>query len=160
MDTNVSLLHYIKTGKVTVDYEISKIEAGGDINLIVKRFFMNSPDYQKLSTEIESKANQLEQEQDPSKKTHLLSALKHLLEIEKNFKIDILKLAKVFSSLKTRTERLRKAVILFDEGRFVEADQILIETELYEDHFNLITLVDYLENRQVSLLNKILRKHE
>ncbi len=155
MNTNLGIIQYIKTGEVSIEYEINNIKAGQDIDIRIRQFLMNSPDYQILQQEINRKKAQAIQEQEVESKQHLLEGLDNLLKLEKSFKIDVLQLAKVFSKLEIRTERLQKARALFDQGRFKEADQMLVETDLYEDLFNLLTLADFWENRQKSLVHEI-----
>ncbi len=154
-DTNIGILQYIKSGQIAIDIEISNIKANRDINVRIKKFLMNSPDYQKLFGEIERKKKQLNQATESARKQHLSQELNNLLALEKAFKVDVLHLAGVFSKLEIRTERLRQAMKLFDAGRFKEADAILAEEDLYNDQFNLLILVDYWEAKQDSLLHVV-----
>ncbi|WP_303304246.1 hypothetical protein [Flavivirga jejuensis] len=117
---------------------------------------MNSIDFQKLHLEINQKRNQLKIEEEIKMKEHFSNELDKLYRLEKAFKIDILYLADIFSKLEIKTERLKKARDLFDQGRFKEADTILIESELSSDQFNLLLQVEYLEMRKSGILNQLL----
>lgn len=145
MDTNIGILQYIKSGQISINIEISNIKSQKEVNINIYQFFMNSPDFQKLNTEIERKKRQLEETKDESRRLHLTEALQNLYELEKEFKIDVLRLANIFSTIAPRTERLKKAVSLFDQGRFKEADAVLVESEMSREQFELIALADYLE---------------
>ncbi|GAA3623253.1 hypothetical protein Q4Q40_22170 [Flavivirga jejuensis] len=156
MHTNISILQYIKNGSISINTEISNIKADLDTNIKIKQFFMNSIDFQKLHLEINQKRNQLKIEEEIKMKEHFSNELDKLYRLEKAFKIDILYLADIFSKLEIKTERLKKARDLFDQGRFKEADTILIESELSSDQFNLLLQVEYLEMRKSGILNQLL----
>jgi len=155
MDANIGILQYIKSGEVSIVNEISRIEANSDINIRVRTFFMNSPDFQKLNKEVERKKEQFETESDDIRKLHLSEELNNLYKVEKEFKIDVLRLADVFTKLDIRTKRLAKAKELFNQGRFKEADEILNEVELSNDQFNYLILLDYWEEKEKSLIQKL-----
>lgn len=157
MNTNIGILQYIKSGEISIEYEISNVKANRDINIRIKKFLMNSPDYQKLHGEIERKRTQILQAREQNRKLHLNKELDNLFQLEQNFKVDVLRLAGVFSRLEIRTEKLRQAIKLFDQGLFKEADAILEETELYNDQFNLLVLADYWEEKQNSLVHEIFK---
>jgi hypothetical protein len=148
---SISILQYIEGGNVSVKNEISKIESGGTIDIRIEHFFINSPDLKKVYTEISLKQQMYNAEIDESIKTILKKELAHLFHLEKIFKIELLKLAELFVSLPVMTERLTLARTLFDEGKFSEADAVLIERKLSNEQFDLIIQVEYLELRQVYL---------
>lgn len=148
MDSNISILQYIKNGNISINNEISKIKAGKDSNIIVKQFFIKSIDYETLTDEIKIKIDLLDTAINSFKKKHISKELNNLLILEKEFKIDILLLANTFSKLEIRTERLRKAKKLFELGKFREADAILVESELSNEQFNLLIQIDYLEQKE------------
>ena len=86
MDTNIGILQYVKSGEISVNNEISNLKANKDINVRVRTFFMNSPDFQKLEGEIERKKQQFETEADEATKLHFSEELNNLYKVEKEFK--------------------------------------------------------------------------
>lgn len=154
MDVNISIIQYIKNGSISVNTEISNVKANLDVNIRVQQFLMNSADYQLIYQEILWKRNQIDSGNNLNRKLHLSKELNHLFTLEKEFVLDILQLADVFSKLEIRTERLKRAMKLFDQGRFKEADAALIESELSSEQFNLLVQVEYLEKRREGFLNR------
>lgn len=155
MDINIGLLQYIKSGEISVENAISNVKAGQDINIRIKQFFMNSPDYQKLFSEIDRKKTQLENETNEMKRLHFSQELNNLAKLEKEFQVDVLRLADVFSKLEIKTERLQRSSNLFDQGNFKEADAMLGESDLSNDQFNLLIQADYLEQR-IGILKQLI----
>ncbi len=152
MDTSISIIQYLKNGTISANTEISNVRANLDVNIRVRQFLMNSIDYQALDQEIINKGDQLSKEDSPNRKLHLSNELNLLLKLKKEFIIDVLELADVFSRMDIRTERLKKAKKLFDQGKFKEADASLIESELSNEQFNLLIQVEYLEKRRDQFL--------
>ena len=144
-NAKLSILQYIKSNNVSIENEIRNLKAGGDINVIINDFIMNSPDYKLLQERIKKAQRKLENVKELTAKKQLREELENLYKLEKEFKVDILRLADIFSRMEVRTERLRQARQLFEEGKFKEADAILKEEDLASDQFNLIIYADYLE---------------
>ena len=154
MDSNIGILQYIKSGLISVTDEISNLKAGRNINIVVRQYFENSPDYQKVTREIKVKEKQIINEKNLKRKQNLIGQLSDLFELEKAFKKEVLELADVFSRLDPRTNRLKQALKLFDEGKIKAADKCLSEIDLSNEQENLITLVDYLEKRISGLMGQ------
>ena len=153
-DSSIGIIQYIKSGQITISNEINNLNAGKDINIKVRDFFSNSPDYLKLQKQIDNVQKQLQVESDMQKRVFLDDKLNNLLELQKTFKADVLRLAEIFSKMELRTERLIKAAALFEQGRFKDADAILKEEDLTNDQFNLLLYVDYLELQKNNLWKK------
>ncbi len=154
-DTRIGILQYIKGGEISVDHEISNLKAGRDINIKIRDFFSNSPDYQKLQAQIQEAQSQLDAAKGTQDRLFYSQKVNDLLEFEKEFKADVLQLANTFSQMELRTERLRQAAELFDQGRFKDADAILKEEDLANDQHNLLIYLDYLEARKDGLWKKM-----
>lgn len=153
-DTHLSILNYIKSGKVSLETEINHLEAGEDIHIIIRDFFSNSPDYQKLKAKIDTVQDKLNTALNDQARLAYSTQLNNLYKLEKAFKVDILNLAGIFTRIDLRTERLRQAAALFDQGRFQEADAILKEQDLAKDQHHLFVRADYLEWRKGQLWDK------
>ena len=151
MNTNIGILQYIKSGDISIRNEISNIEANVDINIRVKQFLLNSPDYQKLYKEIQRKNKQVNSEINEERRLHLSQELHNLYQLQTQFKIDTLYLADTFSKLKVKTERLDRAKALFEKGNIKDANNILLEIDLTNDQLSLLIMADYLEN--ITMLN-------
>ncbi len=154
LDSSIGIIQYIKSSQISISNEIANLNAGKDINIQIRDFFSNSPDYQKLQKQINDVQKQLQVETDMQKQSFLDDKLNNLRELQKTFKADVLRLAEIFSKMELRTERLKKAAALFEQGRFKDADAILKEEDLTNDQFNLILHVDYLELHKNNLLKK------
>lgn len=154
MDTSISIIQYFKNGTISTSTEIANVKANLDVNIRVQKFLMNSVDYQILNKEILRKKAEIDSENNRKRKMHLFDELNQLLSLEKEFILDILQLADVFSRMYVKTERLERAITLFDEGKIREADASLIESELSNDQFNLLIQLEYLEKRRDSFLNQ------
>jgi len=153
MDTRISILQYIKGGLISVDTEISNIKANLDVNVRIQKFLMKSIDYQELYNEINNKRKLLDIREISKNDLQISKELNLLLTLEKEFIIDTLNLADVFSKLDIRTKRLKKCVHLFNQGKFKEADALLIESELMDEQFNLLIQLEFLENRRDEFLD-------
>lgn len=144
MDTRISLVQLIKSGDISVSLEISRVQAKKDIHVYVRQYLNQSPEYKDIKREIEKAENALQQASDENF-AFFSTHLEHLRKVEKDFIINALLLGKLFSEIPIRTERLRKALQLFEEGKIKEADAILKTDELLNDQFALILIVEYKE---------------
>lgn len=150
-DTNISIIQYFKTGETSIENEISNIQAEKDIDIKVRQYFINSPDYQQLQKILKIKEQQLLNLKELSKRKFLIKELENLRILEKEFKLDTLRLIHFFTRIKIKTKRLEQVKKLINEGKLKEADSILIESDLSNDQFNLLLQADYLENRKAAL---------
>jgi hypothetical protein len=150
-NTNISIVQLVKSGEIDVNFEISNLRAGKDINVSIKNFLKKSPDYKTLVEQVRNAENDLRNAPD-SEKLFYSERLESIRKVEEDFVVNTLLLAKTFSNLEIRTERLRKSLELFEEGRIKEADEVLKEADLLNDQFNLIAYTEYLEK-----INKFLK---
>jgi len=159
-DTNISILYHIKNN-LAVDVEIRNILAGKDIDITIKKYFQNSPDFQKLLKRIEDQKIEVTQLEKEINKERCIFEREKLEALEKgvlDFKIGALRLAETFLSISTKSERLKKAKAYFEKGLISEADKILVETELSSDQDALIAKMEYLQVRKVDLLESLISK--
>ena len=152
-DTNISIIQLIKAGEIDVEFEISNLQAGYDINISIHNYLKKSPDYNKIAEQIERCKANLNSCED-GEKSFYATKLENLQKVEHDFIINALLLAKAFSTMEIRTERLKKAKELFEQGRIKEADKILKESELLQDQTDLIAHLKYLEIRKKYLTNE------
>jgi hypothetical protein len=145
-NTNISIVQLIKVGDFNVDFEISNIRAGKDINISIKNYLKKSLDYQSIREQIQKSESDLKNA-SISEKLYYSEKLQNILKIQQDFIVNTLLLAGAFSTLDIRTERLRKAIELFESGKIVEADLILNEEDLLNDQANLIPFAIYLEKK-------------
>ncbi len=157
-NTNISIIQLIKAGELDVDFEISNLRAGRDINVSIKNYLKNSPDYQIIVEQVQKAQIKLKNT-DESEKLHYGDKLQNLLKVQQDFIVNALLLAETFSKLEIRTERLRKAMELFEAGKIIEADKTLKEEDLLNDQLNLISYAEYLEKRQKLITDAIKTKH-
>jgi len=156
-DYNLTILTYIKTNDVSIEYEIENIQAGLDIDLVIKDYFYRSPDYQKLQKRINQQRNKVLELETTGGEKHQYEA-KKLAEFERAqqaFKVGALQLADTFLKIKVRTERLKKARDLFEQGLILEADKVLVAADLMNDQDSLIAQMDYLQQRKLQLQETI-----
>lgn len=145
MTADFGLIQYIKGGDISVETEVSNIRSEKDVHIRIKQYFMNSPDHRKIQKEIDLKTQEVFREKKKDKRNHLKAQLDGLHEIEKQFKIDTLRLANTFSLIDVKSDVISKARRLFDQGKIKEADSILREVDLSSNQFDLILLTDFLE---------------
>lgn len=157
MDTNISVIQLIKQGEIDLEYEISNLRANGDINIHIRNYLKHSTDYKKITEQINNTIESLQQTTDENEIKFLTDKLENLRKVEKDFIANCLLLAKTFANMEIRTEKLRKAIYLFEQGKINEADLILNEAELFNDQANLIPYLEYLEERNKMLLNEVSR---
>lgn len=153
-DTHLGILQYIKSGEVSVETQVKRLKAGEDIDVNINEFFSNSPDYQELQAKINEVQTKFDTATNDQGRLAYSAQLNNLHQLEKEFKVDILNLAGIFTRIELRTKRLQQAATLFDEGRFQAADTILKEEDLAKDHHHLVVKADYLEWRQNHLWDK------
>lgn len=153
-DTNISIIQLIKNGKISVNLEISNIEAQKNVNIYVRQYLNRSPDYLEIKQQIDLSKKYLQNAKGKEKET-LTSKLDHLLKVEKDFIINALLLAELFSKVEARTVRLKEAFQLFEEGKIKAADKKLPADDLINDQFHLITYVEYKEAKLKLLENNL-----
>lgn len=153
-NTNISIIQLIKSGSLDIDFEISNVRAGGDINVIIKDYLKKSPDYQTIEEQVQK--SELDLKNAPIiEKLYCNEKLQNILKIQQDFIINALLLAETFSILEIRTERLQIAMKLFEIGKIIEADKVLKEEDLLNDQTNLIPYAVYLEKKQKYLIDEI-----
>ena len=157
-NTNISIVQLVKAGELDVHLEISKIRARQDINISVKNYLKKSPDYQTLAEQVRGAEEDLRNAPE-NEKLFYGERLENIRKVEQNFIVSTLLLAKTFSKLEIRTERLAQALSLFEEGLIKEADKILNEADLLNDQFNLIAFAEYLEYRQKYLIDAVAKNN-
>lgn len=86
----------------------------------------------------------------------LTKELEQVKQQEREFKEEVLKLAKSFETIKISTERLQKAKSYFEKGRFREADAILQTEEMILEKDRLLDILDRKE-RELGKIKKELR---
>ena len=154
MNTNISIIQLIKQGDIDVESEISKLRAGRNININIRVYLKHSSDYHKITEQIEKTKKKL-QNADKQQNIYFANKLENLRKVKQDFIVNALLLAKTFSTMEIRTEKLKKAMQLFEQGKITEANKILDEAELYTDQANLIAFNEYLEQKQKFLLNEL-----
>ena len=154
MDKNISIIQLIQKGDIDINIEISNLQAGRDINIYIRKFLEKSSDYKNIKAEIQKTEEALHRAVWEEKQFYA-DKLEKLRKIEQDFITNTLLLAETFSKMELRTEKLRKAKQLFEQGKINEADKILDEKDLRNDQHNLITYLEYLEKRKKILKNDI-----
>lgn len=154
-DVNIGILQYITDYHINIETQISNIKAGLDTDIVIDEFFHKSPDYLRLAEKVQAQeAKVLQLSTSKSEEWYAQAAiLQQLKEAEKQFRSNALSLADTFIKIKPRTERLKQARSLFEEGKFSEADKILREEDLSNDQDELFAQMDYYEQRQVDIFN-------
>lgn len=148
-DNQISILLYIKNN-VNLEVEIQNIQSGHHTDQVINRYFQNSPDYQKLFDRITAQREKVIGLANAGGNIYFHEAkkLSELEENEKEFKSGTLRLAETFLKIEPRTERLKKARELFEQGRILDADAILIAEDMQNEQDDLIAQMDYLQARK------------
>lgn len=144
-DTNFGLIQLIQSGDLSVDLEIANIKAKKSINIYVRTYLNHSPDYLSIKSEIDRVVEKMEL--DLPNASFYSKHLEGLYLIEQNFVINALILARFFSNIEIRSERLKEALALFEAGKLKEADAILSSKDLFDDQLYLFALADYHESK-------------
>ncbi len=152
-NTHISLVQLIKSGELKVNIEVERIQAKGDVNVYVRQYLNNSPDYADIIAQQERVRERLQQAADEAEKTAITQQLQHLEEVAQDFQVNALLLGKLFAEIEIRSERLQEALALFEAGRIKAADEVLAGSDLLNDQFNLFVYVDYREAKLNSLLH-------
>lgn len=155
MNTNISIIRLIQTSDLDVNYEISNIRAGGNINIYIRKYLNKTDHYKVIQNHIIETKTKLTIESDVSNNEYLEKKLRNLKKVKEYFIINTLYLAEALSKINPRTDRLRKAINYFEIGEIMNADDILNEAELINDQHNLIALVEYKENKIKTLENEL-----
>lgn len=142
-NTNISIIQLIKSGDISVNYEISKIKAGEGINIKIRTYLEKSDHYQEIQNHLKEAKSALENAKTLADKLHFGEKLENLKKVETDFISNTLYLAETLSKIEPRTERLKKAIELFEAGKIREADKVLSEADLLNDQFNLIAFAEY-----------------
>lgn len=143
--TNISIIQLIKAGLISLDVQISNVRAQKDININIRTFLSNSEQYNNLKAEIYKTELELFNNADPNLMIYLDNKLKNLQTVEMNFISNTLFLAETLSRIEPRTDKLKRAIELFEAAKISEADTVLNESDLLNDQFNLIAFVEYQE---------------
>ena len=154
-NTNISIIQLIKSGEISVDYEISRLKAGHDINVHIRTYLRKSDHYQAIKEHIQETEADIERADSTLDKLHFDKKLQHLYKVEKDFICNTIYLAGTLSDIQPRTERLKKAIMLFEEAKINEADVLLAEEDLLNDQHNLLAFVIYQKNKIINLENDI-----
>jgi hypothetical protein len=154
-NTNISIIQLIKSGEISVNFEISNIRAGKDINVNIRTYLEKSDHYQVIQQHIREAKTDMLNAEDTIDKLYFDEKLQNLYKVEKDFMSNTLYLAETLSKIEPRTERLKKAIELFDAGKIREADAILGEADLLNDQFALIAFVQYQRNKIQNLGNEL-----
>lgn len=154
-DTNISIIQLIKSGEISVSFEISNVRANRDINVYVRTYLEKSDHYTEIQQHIRQTKADMQKADSLSDKLHFDQKLQNLYKVEQDFIANTLYLAETLSKIEPRTEKLKKAIALFEEGKIREADAILAEVDLLDDQFNLITYVEYQEKKIQNLENDL-----
>ncbi len=123
------------------DIQIEDVRGAGiDITLYLSR----STEYQDLEERIDA-ARRAEKEE----------SLTDLLRTRQRFREDVRRLAETFQSIVVDTERLRTARTLFHQGRFREADAVLVAESLREQQEELLLEKDRLAEREAEIQRRL-----
>lgn len=151
--THISIIQLIKSGKISVTHEISKIRAGKDINIYIRTYLEKSDHYRAIQQHIGEATTAFQQAQNLADQLHFDEKRQQIYQIEKDFICNTLYLADTLSKIDPRTERLKKAIQLFEEAKISEADAVLAEADLLNDQFALLAFVEYQKNKIQTLTN-------
>ena len=154
-NTNISIIQLIKSGEISVNYELSNIRAGKDINIHVRTYLEKSDHYKEIQKHINKVRTDLKNAENIEDKLFLDKKLENLYKVENDFISNTLYLAETLSKIEPRTDKLKKAIELFEQAKIREANAILNEADLLNDQFNLIAFVEYQERRINNLENDI-----
>lgn len=150
-NTNISIIQLIKSGDISVNYEISKIKAGEGINVKIRTYLEKSDQYQEIQQHLEEAESALKNAKGMSDKIHFGEKLQNLKKVEADFVSNTLYLAETLSKIEPRTDRLKKAIELFEAAKIREADKVLSEADLLNDQFNLIAFAEY-QKKKIELI--------
>lgn len=153
MDSKISILQYIKGKHISLEHEIYNIRARENVDITILNFISNSPDYVNIQNLINETANNLSITKDENVKKGLETKLNQLNDLKCEFAIDVLRLADILIKLESRSERLKSCQLLFEQGFFRKANEMLQEQDLANDQFNLLVYADYLEYRLENIWN-------
>ncbi len=157
-NTNISIFQYIRNNNISIQTTILNIQSGHNTDIVIEKFFNNSPDYKKILIKIEEKKKEITKTSSNQDQYNFLKKeLKEWLNIESKFKIDALNLASLILKIKPRTEKLKKVNELFELGFFSEAEKLLDKNELINNLDELKALMEYYEKKDL-YLSKILRE--
>lgn len=151
-DSNISIIQLIKSGEISVNYEINQIKAKGEINVKIRSYLERSNQYHVIQKQISKTMMDLQKAKNKLDRLHLGEKLQSLYQVEKDFVSNVLYLAGTLSKIKPHTDKLKKAIKFFDEGNIREADAVLLEADLLNDQFALIALKAYQKIRINSIL--------
>jgi hypothetical protein len=141
----ISILQYIKSENISLENEISKLKADGEINIRIAQFFSNSPDFKRLEQEIVRKQDEIKQTNNPMPKQQLIEELESLEEMKTAFQVQVLNMAITFQKFVSPSDRILKIIELFELGEFIKADKMLSEVELSNNQLELLIQIEYLE---------------
>jgi len=137
----------IKSGDISVEFEISNLRAHKDINVHIRTYLEKSDHYKEVRKHIIQVTKELQKTESPVNRLHLNQKLQNLYKIETDLISNTLYLAETLSKIEPRTDNLKRALELFEQAEIKEADAILNEADLLNDQFNLIAFVEYQEKK-------------
>jgi len=112
-NTNISIIQLIKSGDISVNYEISRIKAGEGIDIKIRSYLEKSDHYQEIQQHIKEAEIALKDAKSMTDKLHFGEKLENLKKVETDFISNTLYLAETLSKIEPRTDRLKKAIELF-----------------------------------------------
>jgi len=152
-DAHISIIQLIKSGDISVQFEISNLRAHRDIDINIRTYLVKSDQFTEMQAQIMHLNTEIQATQNVEIKQHLDNKLQNLLEVEKDFIANTLYLAETLSKIEPRSERLALAIQLFEEGKIREVDAMLSEEDLLNDQFFLLAWVEYQEKKIQTLEN-------
>jgi len=154
--THISIIQLIHSGEIITEYEIANIQSDKGINIQIKTYLEKSDHYQSIQNHIREAKADLNKAKNMADKLHFEDKIQNLVKVEKDFICNTLYLAECLSKIKPRTEKLLKAIELFDAGRIRKADTVLGEVDLLNDQFALISFVSY-QRKKIKVMKNDLK---
>lgn len=152
-NTNISIIQLIKTGDISVDVEIESIRAKGDINTTIKSYLSKLDYYNEILELIQQAQSDLQNAFANEEIIFYEAKLESLFKVKQDYIVNALYLAEALANMNARTDKLQKAIILFEAGNIKEADRTLYEADLLNDQYALIVFVNYQEKKVKFLEN-------
>jgi len=154
-NTNISIIQLIRSGDFSVDYEISNIRAGKDLNINICTYLEKSDQYKEIEAKIINTKIDLKNACSIEDMLFFDQKLKNLFIVKEDFICNTIYLAETLSKIEPRTDKLKKAIDLFEIAQIYEADLILNEFDLINDQFNLIAINEYQEKKTKNIENEL-----
>ncbi len=146
-DIHISIIQLIKESEISIDYEISNIRANKDVNLHIYTYLKKSNYFNELQDKISEVQAELADAKTLNDELFFSQKLQNLLKVEKDFIVNTLYLAHTLSRIEPRSNKIKKAIELFEQAKIDEADSWLDEADLLNDQYNLIVFIEYQERK-------------